>query len=392
MGIKIKDKYTEVCSPANLYRAAHVTLLGGLRFKEDGALWKWQMEHHISRLHRELSRFTYKHGSYEVFKVYDPKERYILAAGIRDRVVHHALHDVIEPVMDRKFIHHSYACRKGKGQHQALRTTRSFLQRYDYHIHLDVKKFFNSIHRATLLDIIRRTVRDEGIDWLLTRIIDSSNNHAYAQKTGIEKQQLSLFDNTPSELHPKREAIPAPTDKVRGLPIGNLTSQLLANWYLNELDQFVKHRLKHFAYIRYMDDFVLFANRKETLKKLEEEITAYCEGYLQLKLHPSGGASRSENGLTFLGFRVFKGHMRLKGASATRMRNNLRYHIAHTDYHTPSGFTELFQRVQSFNAHMAHGNTYRLRQKVFGRYPVTQLMMDNGFKKRKILHSLREFA
>jgi hypothetical protein len=235
-----------------------------------------------------------------------------------------------------------------------------------------VKKFFYNIHRQTLLNIARRTVKDEKADWLLTHIIDSSVKHAFYSPVAASTQ-LSLFDEIP-----RVNTTGLPTAE-RGLPIGNLTSQLLANWYLNEVDQFVKHELKHSAYIRYMDDMVIFGNQATALNRVEKEISAFCNGRLMLSLHDSGGASPYHHGLTFLGFRIFRDHTRVKSASVTRFRRKLSYHIHHTDYRTKSGFNELFARAQSWNAHAACADTWQLRSDVFGKYPVTDFMMKNHF-------------
>ncbi len=366
MAIKIRNMYERVYEPANLYRAAHVTLLKGLRFRPKGAEWKKDMEYHVHGLYHKLKNRSYRHGSYEVFKVYDPKERVILAAPLSDRVVHHAVHDLIEPVIDRKFIAHSYACRRGKGQHIGLKKAQSFLRGYDYFIHLDVKKYFYSIHRPTLKQIMRRTVHDEGIDWLLSEIIDSSTRHPYSERTALGTQ-TELFAAPPAE-------IPKITNDVRGLPIGNLCSQLFANWYLNELDQFVKHQLKHHPYLRYMDDFVLFSNDKRQLMALEREITDYCLHVLKLYLHPSGGASVYRNGLTFLGFRIFRDHIRVKPASVRRFTKRLVNDVATIPYRSPEGFEQLYRKVQSWNAHVQHADSFGLRRQVLGRYKVTAFM------------------
>ncbi len=376
MGIKIKNVYDKVVSPENLYRSAHRTLLKGLRYKENGAGWKLHMEYHINKIHRQLTDFTYRHGKYQVFKVYDPKERTILAASITDRLVHHALHDVIEPIVDRKFINHSYACRLGKGQHRGMKAARHMLRKYRYVIHLDVKKYFYSIHRTTLSCIVQRTIQDEGISWLLSEIIDSSIRHPFAGQQSYGQQQLRLFDavGTP----------PACPDHERGIPIGNLTSQLLANWYLNELDQFVLHKLKHKAYIRYMDDFVLFDDSHSVLAKLESEITLFCREHLRLQLHPSGGAMPYRQGLTFLGFRIFRDHIRLKSASAARFRKKLAHATDHLPWRTKAGFEALHRFAQAWNAHSSHGDTFGLRSQVFGKYDVTRYMMDNEFDIKKM--------
>lgn len=380
MGIKITNIYAKICEPANLYRAAHNTLLKGLRYKPQGAAWKKNMEYHLYKLHYQLKNKTYKHGSYSVFKVYDPKERVILAAQLTDRVVHHALHDIIEPIIDRKFIDHSYACRVGKGHHLGVKTAQKFLRKYDYFIHLDVKKFFYSIHRPTLLAIIRRTIKDEEVDYLIAEILDSSTRHAFYPS----KEQTAQFDL----FHQEIDSVPTTPTQTRALPIGNLCSQLFANWYLNELDQFVKHQLKHKAYLRYMDDFVLFSNDKNQLRLLENCITEFCDSTLKLRLHASGGAKKYINGLSFLGFRIFRNHIRVKSASVKRFRKKLANEIEHTNHRQMDGFKGLYAKTQAWNAHVKHADSYGLRNSVFGKYAVTNYMHGKNFNYKELMKPL----
>jgi hypothetical protein len=372
MGIKINQVFDKVVSSANLYKAAHQTLLKGLRFKPNGAEWKWQMEYRLIRLQDALQKGTYRHGKYQSFTIYDPKERNILAAQITDRVVHHALNNVIEPIVDRKFIHHSYACRVGKGQHVAMQQAKSMLQANAYYMHLDVKKFFYNIHRPTLFNIISHTLTCEKTLGLVSEIINSSTQHAFYKP---DSQQPDLFSvNTYDEYN----STGYPT-AARGIPIGNLCSQIFANWYLNELDQFVKHQLKLRYYIRYMDDFVFFGNNKTEMMHAEKAIHQFVDEKLKLQLHASGGATPSAHGLTFLGFRIYTNHVSVKTASVNRFRKKLKYMLKPTDMPPVVHFFDVYKRAQSWNAHASHADSFGLRSKIFNAHPYTKFMFKYQF-------------
>ena len=226
--LAISDIYSEIISKENLYRSAY-RAAKARRYTDAVAEFNFHLEERIDELHQQLKAQTYRHGKYRVFTVYDPKERKIAAAPFRDRVVHHAVHDVIEPLMDKAFLKHSFACRKNKGTHKALDWAQAFLKRNAFCLHGDIKKYFFSIDRKILKNILQKSVGDENLLWLLDQVIDSA---FYAG------------------------------DK-KGLPIGNLTSQFFANLYLNELDYFVKFELRANFYIRYMDDFIIFDNPLE---------------------------------------------------------------------------------------------------------------------------------
>ena len=183
----------------------------GRRYRDTTADFNFNLEEEIDRLYGELLTKSYRHGKYRVFNIYDPKERQIAAAPFRDRVVHHAVHDVIEPFIDKTFIFDSYACRMNKGTHQALGRAQGFLRRNRFCFHGDIRKYFQSIDREILKGIIRQRIEDKDLLWLMDEIVDSSKS-------------------------------------LLGLPIGNLTSQFLANLYLNELDYFVKFDLRQRYY------------------------------------------------------------------------------------------------------------------------------------------------
>ena len=217
-------------------------------------------------LQNELIEATYQPNPYRYFKIYDPKERTISVADFRDRVVHHALINVLEPIYERVFIHDSYATRKNKGTHLAVERAQNFLLFNSWFFKSDIDKYFDSINHQTLLKLLQRKIKDEPLLEIITRIVYNSN------------------------------------DSKVGLPIGNLTSQFFANVYLNHFDQFVKRQLKAKYYIRYMDDFVVFHPDKNQLKTWRIPIRAFLidELGLQLKAKATFLNSR-QNGLTFLG-------------------------------------------------------------------------------------------
>ncbi len=325
----------------NLWQAGHRTLLKGRRFKHEGALFKLHYEKHLLQIHKELATKTYRHGTYKSFIIYEPKQRIVMAAPLKDRVVHHALHDVIEPIIDRKFIFDSYACRKNKGTHAAITRAQRFMQANQYFMHLDVKKYFLSINHFILKRILKKHISEQDVLQLFHIIINSSlPNEA---KSKGNKSSLNLFSSI-----------------NKGLPIGNLTSQFLANLYLNELDQYVKHELKIKYFVRYMDDFVVFGNNKQLLKETEQNIITFCTHKLQLSLHLKGGIKNYKEGLGFLGFKIFRKHKELKNVSLvrylrkykTKQKMVLQGIINHT---------HLQQSLDAWQNHISFADTYGLQ-------------------------------
>ncbi len=187
---------------------------------------------------------TYRHGSYTYFTIYEPKERLVAAAPFRDRVVHHAIVRVIEPIFERRFIEDSFACRRGKGTHAAMRRSAQFARRFPYALKCDVRKYFPSIDHGILLNELARMIADERL-LMLIAVDPGHTRRRYSPEMAAGGE---LFD---VQFH-----------KV-GLPIGNLTSQFFANVYLNPLDHFVKHELRVKGYVRYLDDFVLFGHDRK---------------------------------------------------------------------------------------------------------------------------------
>ena len=241
----------------SLLHAAHAAARGK-RFKPGVARFVFDLERQLLLLHEELASKTYRPGPYRTFTIYEGKTRQISAAPFRDRVVHHALTGVLEPIFERSFIFDSYACRKGKGTHAAVDRCQQFARRYRYVLKADVRKFFPSIDHQILKTLITRKIKDPDVLWLVGLIIDHSNP---------QDPVLMWFPG---------DDLFTPTERRRGLPLGNQTSQFFANVYLDPLDHFVCDRLGS-SYVRYVDDFLVFADDKRRLHEVRVEIEHSCE-------------------------------------------------------------------------------------------------------------------
>ncbi len=327
------ELFDKITGLQNLYLAAAKSFRGK-KFKHTVAPFYFDLENEILRIQRELKDRSYQPLPYRIFKIYEPKERKICCSEFCDRVVHHAIINVLEPIFERKLIDQTYACRANKGTYAALQKARGLVRRYDYYLKCDIKKYFESIDHQVLKSLLVKMFRDAKMLGLLDKII----------------------------LHQ-----PPYTGPGKGLPIGNLTSQHLANIYLGELDSFVKHQLKCKGYIRYMDDFILFADDKKILRNHLEKIRDYLSAHLKLELKekivriaPVG------EGLPFLGYRNFRGMIRLQRANLVRFRRKVgklekRYWKGEIDQR------DLTNSMRSVISHISHANTGNLRNAVFFR-------------------------
>lgn len=297
----------------------------GKRYREDVLRYSQDYEKNIIILQNELIYKSYKTGHYNHFYVHDPKTRYIMSLPFRDRVLQHALHNIIEPIFDRQFIYDSYACRKGKGAIAALNRCRYFIRKpHRYCLKIDIRKYFDSIDHFILKNIIKRTIGDD-IIWLIDDIIDSN-----------------------------REDV--------GIPIGNLTSQLFANIYLNELDQFAKHELKTRYYIRYMDDILIFGDKND-LKAYLIDINYYLENYLKLKVNNKTGISVIDHGIEFLGYINYRTHRKIKSQKKKRLMRyirklNMLYKGGDITYN------KYKQSIQSVIGYLDNGNNYGIKMAI----------------------------
>jgi hypothetical protein len=236
-------------------------------------------------------------GDYHTFTIHDPKERTICAASFRERVLHHALMNVCEPVLERAAIFDSYACRKGRGQQVAVRRAMSYARGNGWFLKMDIRKYFDSIDQEVLRGLLRRKFKDVRLMEVFDRI-------------------LATYQTAPG----------------RGLPIGNLTSQHFANYYLAPLDRFLKERLQCRSYVRYMDDFVVWGETAAELREVWRQVEAMLAAELKLELKFNVMLNRTECGMDFLGYRIFPDDLRLAKRSKRRFASKFRaYEREHRD-------------------------------------------------------------
>ena len=300
--------YGEICSFENLLGAAR-RAESGKRLQEVVGRFRTNLEAEILKLGQELRAQTYRHGRYRVKWITRPKRRMISAAPFRDRVAHHALCGVVMPLFERKMIFDLYSNRAGKGTHAAIRRCQEFSRRFPYVLKCDVRKFFPSMDHAVLKATLRDTIRCRQTLWLLDLIIDASN---------AQEPVCSVF--------PDDDLADAALRRV-GLPIGNLTSQWFGCIYLDAFDHWVKEELRCPAYVRYVDDFLLFGEDKGQLAAWREAVVAKLASY-RLRLNDrKSRVFQTGDGLTFLGQRVWPWRRRLCRPNVTAARRRLRWSV-----------------------------------------------------------------
>lgn len=298
----------------------------GKRKRKDVAEFSLNFMDNILTLHKELKVKNYRHGGYFAFKINDPKPRDIHKASVRDRLVHHAIYRIIYPSFENKFIFDSYSCRINKGTHKAINRFQHFSLKVSKNntkqcwiLKCDIKKFFASIDHEILKNILSKYIGDENVLWLFSQVIDSFNTKG---KSNV------------------------------GLPLGNLTSQILVNIYMNEFDQFAKRELKTKYYIRYADDFVIFHENKNYLEKLIPEISEFLKTKLKLSLHPSKVSIKTLiSGIDFLGWVNFTEHRILRTSTKRRMMKKLRKN------HKP-------ESTASYLGLLSHGDGHKLSNEI----------------------------
>jgi RNA-directed DNA polymerase len=336
------DLWGKITTWDNLLSAAYKARQGK-KFHEDVSRFFFNLGSELLRLQHELQTQTYQPGLYTTFYVLDPKKRLISAAPFRDRVVHHALCNVIEPVFEKTFIHDSYANRVGKGTHRAIERYQYYARKYPYVLKCDIKKFFPSLDLALLKREIRWKIACPDTLWLIDRIIDNSNP---------QEAHLAWFPG---------DDLLTPSERRRGLPIGNLTSQFWANVYLNRFDHFIKETLCVPGYVRYVDDFVLFASTRAELHAQKQALTDYLAG-LRLLPHPDKThIHRTASGVPFLGFRVWPQYRVVQKEKTRRFERHLRARLSKR----PPDKAGLEAGLNSWRGHVRFGQYRRLEYRVF---------------------------
>lgn len=296
--------------------------------RKDVILFQAKLMDNIFNLHDDFKNKTYKHSEYNAFNISDPKPRIIHKATVRDRLLHHLIYQELYEYFDGKFIHDSYSCRIGKGTHKAINRFRDFSLKVSknntktcFVLKCDIRKFFANIDHQILKKILEKHIQDENVIWLLSQVIDS-----FSSKPNFEV----------------------------GLPLGNLTSQLLVNIYMNEFDQFMKRELRVRYYIRYADDFVILHKDKKYLEELLPKISNFLEKELKLQLHPNKVYIKTiTSGVDFLGWINFPNHRVLRTSTKRRMLKRLKDNSKE-------------ETRQSYLGMLRHGNAYKLSKIIKG--------------------------
>ncbi|MEK7131561.1 MAG: reverse transcriptase/maturase family protein, partial [Patescibacteria group bacterium] len=328
--IQLVHKYNDIISLENLCLAWQEFIIGKKK-KIDVQIFARNLMDNIVELHTDLVNRAYSHGGYESFYINDPKRRHIHKASVRDRLLHHAVYRILYPFFDNTFIADSYSCRNDKGTHKAINRFRALANQVSKNhartcwvLKCDIRKFFASIDHQTLLLILRSYISDQDIIWLLQNIIES-----------FETMPVASNGNHP---YPSLER------RGYGLPLGNLTSQLFANVYMNRFDQWVKHKLKAKHYARYADDFIFLSADKSLLEKFIPQIQEFLQTNLKLFLHPNKlFLNTVASGVDFLGWVNFPAHRILRATTKGRMFARIKDH--------PTKET-----LQSYLGLLGHGN------------------------------------
>jgi retron-type reverse transcriptase len=319
--------FEEIISLENLFLAWQEFKKGKIG-KTDVQSFNLFLEDNIFNLYYQLVNKTYRHSNYTSFYIKDPKLRHIHKACVRDRVLHHAIFRILYPIFDNSFIFDSYSCRNNKGTHKAINRLDCFARKANknnaktiYILKLDIKKFFDSIDHNVLLFLIKKKIKDKNAVWLIEIIINSFS-----------------------------------TESSKGIPLGNITSQLFANIYLNELDYYIKHNLRIKYYIRYCDDFVILDDNKEYLDKLIPIIDSFLKERLKLSLHPDKIIIKKHHqGIDFLGYVSFPCHKILRTKTKRRMFKRIRQRINSESFE---------QTFQSYLGVLKHCNGYKLKKEL----------------------------
>jgi retron-type reverse transcriptase len=348
---RVGGLWDELTSWANL-KAALTTAAQGKHNRPNVAAFLLDWELLLIELQRELRGGSYAPGPYRTFLVLEPKPRKISAAPFRDRVVHHALTRVLEPVWERRFARQTFACRKGFGTHRALDAAAQASATFSHVLQCDIRKYFPSIDHEILREQLAHVIKCRPTLDLADKIIRGSNPQ-----------------DSPVLWFPGDDLF-TPFERRLGLPLGNQTSQFFANVYLNDFDQFILREIRPGAYCRYVDDFLLFHNDPDTLREARHRIEDFLAG-LRLRLHEGKSqVRRTMDGITFLGWRIFPDRRRLVRGNVVRFRRRMRE--MQEDFVFGVELEEIRQRVQAWDAHAAHGDTWELRKQVFDQFPFTR--------------------
>jgi len=355
----IKNLFDKIIDFENLYMAWE-SARKGKRYRDEIMEFSDNLESNLIDIQNHLIYGTYKVGKYRPFYIFEPKKRLIMALPFRDRVVQWAIYRQLFPILNRRFIFDSYACRPGKGTQKAVTRLQYWLRQTDrkpqkfYYLKLDIAKYFYRVDHEVLENILRRKIKDERLVDLLVSIINSEDMK-FGLPVGVDPDKCAAADRLANV----------------GMPIGNLTSQMFANMYLHELDMFAKHKLGLHYYIRYMDDIIILHPDKKYLQAVKDEIETFLNNELRLQLNQKTAIRPCSMGIEFVGYRVWATHRKLKRKTAVKIRHAVKG--IKKKWESGIMTQEAFdRRIASYKGLLAHCNSYGLRQrlnKMFRRKP-----------------------
>lgn len=361
----IKNIYEKIYDFENLHKAWEEARKGK-RYRDDVLIFNRNYEEQLINIQNHLIYETYEVGKYHTFYVYEPKKRLIMSLPFKDRIVQWAIYRQLFPLYEKTFIFDSYACRKGKGTHKAadrlqywLRQTERKPERY-YYLKMDISKYFYRVDHDILLKILARRIKDQRLLNLLEKIINCESMN-FGLPPGKEPDEVAVSDRLSN----------------KGMPIGNLTSQMFANIYLNEVDQYAKHELGLHYYIRYMDDIIILHHDKKYLAEVKELLRAFLSDELRLDLNNKTTIRPCSMGVDFVGFRIWSTHRRLKKKTAVKIKRNLKNQIAKVKAGEERK-DRLDRSVASYRGILSHFNSYGLRQSL------NTLFKENGMVEKNI--------
>ncbi|MBS3089581.1 helix-turn-helix domain-containing protein [Candidatus Pacearchaeota archaeon] len=338
--------YTKLCSYENLFSAYQKARQGKTK-KHYILTFEKELEKNLNQLQIELITQTYKPKPLRTFIIRDPKTRKISKSRFRDRVIHHALINIIGSDFSKGFIYDSHANQIGKGTLKALERFDHFKRKASkngtcpcYVLKADIRHYFEEVNHSVLISILRRKIKDEKVIWLV-------------------KQILSNISENPSG---------GGGERLQGMPLGNYTSQFFANVYLNELDQYVKHILKAKYYIRYVDDFVILSHSKQELELYKEKIDRFLTEILHLSLHSDKSkVLMLDQGIPFLGFRIFTHSRIIRKANLRKFQGKFReFKTLYKERQINR--EQVVEKLEGWMAYARQGNTYKYRRKLLQRF------------------------
>lgn len=348
---KFNITYEQITSYNNIY-AAYLDARKGKSERNEIMRFSLELDSNLNGLYKELQEGRYKVSGYRILYIHIPKKRLIMALQFKDRVLQWAIYRLLNPLYEKTYIKDSYACIKDRGREKAVKRLQYWLRQTDrkpkqyYYLKLDISKFFYRVDHEILLDILKRRIKDKKIIKLLDNIINSEKR-AFGLPLGVD----------PCEIDPREMLF----DK--GMPIGNLTSQMFANIYMNELDQYLKHELKLKYVIRYADDCLILHDSKEELHQILQKVETFLLEKLKLNLNRKTVIRPTTCNVDFVGYAVNKDEIRLRSATVKRMRSRIKY-IVKAYEHGEMTLKEVNATMQSYFGLMKHCTNEGLKENI----------------------------